>query len=191
MLTNAILAMIAALALHAPDVVLRWATQKLPVVDVEVRGEDPGREPCLSGGLELRYRFEVRLCSRRRGWFDNCGSARIFTRSLSFDPVKESYRLETDAWSDDRAPVITNVSTLTDAVKAIAVVPDVSLDGISGEGHDVKDVEGEYLDIRVVSECKGEYSQTLSRISSFLTLGLLQVSGFDTGWNEFSLIRSN
>ncbi len=39
------------------------------------------------------------------------------------------------------------------------------------------------------SECKGGYNRTVARISSFLTMGLVRLSGFDTGWVDFKLER--
>ena len=46
-----------------------------------------------------------------------------------------------------------------------------------------------YVSIRVSSECRGDFNKTLARISSVLTLGLVRLSGFDTGWLDFKLPR--
>ncbi|MBN8550577.1 MAG: hypothetical protein J0M12_14775, partial [Deltaproteobacteria bacterium] len=44
-----------------------------------------------------------------------------------------------------------------------------------------------FLGVRVIADCKGDYNETIAKISNFLTLGLVDVGSFDSGWVAFSL----
>ena len=44
-----------------------------------------------------------------------------------------------------------------------------------------------YARVRLISDCKGEYNETIAKVGYFLSLGLYRFNQSDTGWIRFSL----
>ncbi len=143
---------------------------------------------CLSSGLELQFKYEVRACKRRYTWFDKCGSSSVINKVLLFNPINETYRLVSDS---DGVVSTQTFSNRKEALSDALQVEDLALLQIAGGRKDLINSRRSYLSARVECTCKGRYSKTLSELSYYLTLGLVSLGGFETGWINFALTRSD
>lgn len=175
------------LVLGAPDLSIKHASADRAAVNMTVSGHDELLEQCLGSGLETRYRFEVRLCRRRSFWFDDCGDEAVVHHSVRFDPISEIYKVALDRLGDDDPPRRMSLSSRSDAIGAISAVKNLNLMKLAKDDPRYLETPRAYLNARVVSECKGEYSKTLTGISSVLTFGLVKIDGIDSGWIRYDL----
>ena len=163
----------------APIISLRQDGAERDSFNVYLTTEDQEPVECVQGGLEYRYRFELQKCERSRYWFDSCSPVRIITHRLSFDPIAETYSVTQDFFKDTRAPIKVQYSELEEALGSFLLLKGIRMGSINPES--------DYISLRVISECKGEYSETLERASYFMSLGIIKgFGGFDTGWVDFA-----
>jgi Domain of unknown function (DUF4390) len=172
-------------AVAAPRLNVDWSGRSHSAVTIRASTRDSAVEQCLQGGLELRYRFEVQLCEERKLWFDQCGEMRVFVRNLSHEPVSGSYRLRSDLHRDLEEPQVLTTESLREAVAIVAQLRDLPLSELDNPLH--RDRGSLLLKARVSTDCKGDYNRTLSRLSYFLTMGLLKSGVSDSGWKTFNL----
>ena len=175
--------------LAAPDVQVDYSDRHFEEIDVRVVGEDELLDKCVKSGLSLQYDFEMRVCRRRLAWFDGCPEKRLERHTLSYDPISGNFRLQADRFGDHQEPRAQNYASSAEASRALAEVFKLPLQYLARGEPEYLDSERSYVSVRVSSECHGDYNKTLARISSFLTLGLVRLSGFDTGWLDFKLYR--
>lgn len=172
-----------------PEAFVRWASRSNYTVTISSASYDKVMEQCLMSGLELRYTFQFQICRKRSLWFDSCEKEARRIHLLKYDPISESYRVSLDTWKDSELPSVTTYSNLQDAVDPFISVKDIPLQSLTSSAIDGLTAKKKraYLGVRVVSDCKGEYSKTIAQISSVLSLGLVSLEHFDTGWMDFSL----
>jgi len=185
------LVIIAALALAAPEVRVNWTRGgQSKAIRISIDNYDRRLlEECIQGGLEVRYVYEMRLCHKRWYWLDRCGQGRRETRSVQHDPISQTYRVATDRLGDRLPPKVASMTSLEQVFSNISQIDELPLDVFNGEEHPVAVQAPSYVAVRVISECQGQYSETLQQISYFLSLGLVRTSGFDSGWISFQLDR--
>ncbi len=174
----------------APEIKVDLAGSAAQQIDVRVTGKDGLLEDCVKSGLSFRYDFQVRICKRRPMWFDTCPEERVEKHALSYDPISGNYRLVIDRFGDDKQPFSKNFSSSAAAARRFSLVRNLPLLFVARGKTRYLHSNRSYLSVRVVSECRGEYNKTVAAISSFLTLGMYRVSGFDTGWVDFKLQRA-
>lgn len=150
-------------------------------------GRDAVIEQCVKGGLEVRFRFEVRLCKRRSLWWSACKEPITETHFVRFDPITENYQVVFDRLGDKAPPITSNVSTLREALQELSTIQSMPLLNLAHGDHEFASSPKAYVSARVISHCKGEFNETVARISDFLTLGLLDVGMSDTGWSDSPL----
>ncbi len=147
-------------------------------------------QQCLKGGLEVEYRFLLQACERRGGWFDSCSRTRKQIHQMSFDPVREAYRLVVDRLGDIEGPQLFHFSDLSQAVRRLGTIPEVPTTFFSQTTErSLKENTG-YLSARYVTICKGEYSEALAQLSYFISFGLIDLGEEDTGWIDLPLDNS-
>lgn len=170
-----------------PDPKVNWLNQQHDSVKIEVAGNDEFINQCLSSGLELRYRYEARLCKRRLLWADACNQEKIEIRTLQFDHISEGYRLSID-WLGDKIPAkVVHIAIQQEALIAIANIAAINFVDLGFNQADFPETSSPYMGIRVIADCKGDYNETIAKISSWLTLGLLDLATYDSGWVDFRL----
>lgn len=174
-------------ALAVPEVAVNWMSAGLGAIKVQVGGRDDLLGKCLKSGLAMEYKYQIRLCRRRAAWFDACAQRFREKRVLSFDPISGVYTLEADRFDDAEPPQTLRFDSLEDARSALGRVEGLTLAQLSGGEGGFAGSPRAYVRVRVQSDCRGDYNRTLARISSFVTLGLVRISGFDTGWTAFRL----
>lgn len=177
-------------AAAAPELRVNWFDKSESSLKVSVTGTSDILRECIESGLEIRYKYYAKLCRKRNYWADSCSAEQIETHAIQFDPISENYRVTVDIRDDNREPLVNHRPTLEEALTALSSIDAMPLesfdnfkDGVIGSGR-------EFISVRVVSDCKGEYNKALARISYFLTFGLMRISGFSTGWVDFNLAKS-
>lgn len=170
-----------------PNVDVRWVKRASETIDVAFVDGDSDVRECITGGLKTRTRYDIKVCRRRVGWLDSCSERRREVRTLRFDPIGETYKVEVDVQNDGVAPEITSEPSFEKAFQHISTIPSVALDSIAGEEEVLVDNSRAFVSVRVVRDCQGEYNATLARISRFITLGLLDIGRYDSGWLDFRL----
>ncbi len=156
-------------------------------VTITLKDIDSEYEQCIPSGFKLRYRFEMQLCRERQFWFSRCKDTRTIIRALEYDAVSQRFKLNTDQLGDEEETLTTNFDSLSPALRAISMLETVPLTrfGAPKEGLDLE--KSWTLSTRVLVDCKGDYSKTLSDISYFLTLGMVRLNQYNTGWKTTKL----
>jgi hypothetical protein len=95
-----------------PDLRVNWSGGQLNAVRVVAEGKDEVMEQCVKSGLEVRYRYELRICKRRFLWADSCNDPKVEVHSLQYDPISESYRVMVDKIGDNEAAKTTTAKPL-------------------------------------------------------------------------------
>lgn len=179
--------LLAPLVLGFPDLRVKWSSPKAEAIDVAVSQEDPMLETCVKSGFELRYRFEAQMCRRRTLWFSDCKDKRIEYHSLEFDPISESYKFTLDRWDDGVEADTVSLPATEDVASKMSSIESMPLEFLGENDTEFVTQPRTFITVKVSSECKGEYNRTLSQLSRLLTLGLIKISGFDSGWTDFEV----
>lgn len=167
-----------------PDLSVRYEGQARDSVTIAVQGADDRLPNCLESGFEIRYRFEMKLCTGASDFlWNDCRSPRQVIRTLEYDAISESYKITSDVIADTIEPERSVEITRQAALDAMATLKSVPL-SLVGWG---KNPEQRYLLVRLISDCKGEYNETLARIGYFLSLGIVRFNENNTGWISFTL----
>ena len=170
-----------------PSLSVNWYNKKKTKLIFSIEGKDPELIKCIDNGLEARYRIEATLCKSRNLWFDKCPLSLVDTYFLSYDPISETYKVEIDRHRDNLDPLISVFNKRELALQAFKDSMPVHIDFFAGGRAEFLTNKKLYIKARAFSTCKGEYNSTFSDISYYLTLGLIRVEGFNTGWNTYLL----
>jgi Domain of unknown function (DUF4390) len=168
----------------APQPVVNWAVGDTLKVMVEGREELLNR--CLSGGIEVRYQFNLRLCRKRSAWFDDCEDIKKEIHGLQYDPVSDNYRVTIDRLGDQADPELYTYPTLEDGLARATRIDAFPLNILS-EALPPLPRTNYYVGIRILSDCANSFGSSLLDISYVLTFGLVKVNRFDSGWIAFNL----
>ena len=108
-------------------------------------------------------------------------------RVINYDPISQTYSLE-ERWErrPEEAQTI-RFSSKRSLMRYVHTVATVPLTFLSFQEHEYVNSQRSYVSVRVHSHCHGEYNETLAAISQVISLGQIELSGFDTGWNDFRL----
>ena len=170
-----------------PEPKVNWVSPQHDSVKVEVAGKDDFISQCLSSGLELRYRYEARVCKRRLLWADSCEEEKVEIRTLQYDHISEGFRLSID-WLGDKIPAkVIHITNQAEALNAIANIAAIDFVDLGFKPEDFPLSSSPYMGIRVIADCKGDYNETIAKISSWLTLGLVDLATYDSGWVDFRI----
>ncbi|MBN8550607.1 MAG: hypothetical protein J0M12_14925 [Deltaproteobacteria bacterium] len=170
-----------------PNPNVNWSGGEHNAVRISADGRDEIINQCIRSGLEVRYRYEMRICRHRILWADYCGDERVVIRSLNFDPISESYRVVIDRLGDKEPAKVTTATSLEKALGTVTTLTSPPLSSLGFNSSDFPQNRSPFLGVRVIADCKGDYNETIAKISNFLTLGLVDVGSFDSGWVAFSL----
>lgn len=170
--------------LAAPELSSNWTSPTKEQLKVEVRGGERFIRPCLYGGLEVVYRYHIQLCQRKTLWFDDCGDPQLVIHNLELDPISENYIISKDLLRDEAPPISRSVSDLAEAIVELSSIKELPVFVLRASSEPQTD---QYVGVKVVADCRGEYNKNLARFASFITLGLTRSNEFDTGWVDFTL----
>ena len=167
----------------APRLSVAWATTQLNSVTIVLAEQGERAETCLSRGFEPRIRYRAQLCWRRMFWADSCSDQHEEYRSIQFDSVSDTYRLVRDKIGDKLEATQESVANFREAAELFSNIPELELAPLGW----AKDDRRYYLNVRAVGDCKGEYSEMVTSIPYFLSLGLVRIGSVNTGWIRFDL----
>ena len=164
-----------------------------------------GRE-CFAAGLELEHRFLVKFCERVNKSGTVCGNTRKEVHNISYDPIQDAYRVVKDRLGDREDPRVRAHVGVEEAITDVGKVEGMPMwyvRGLSSEPvkrEDETDTEKNgngpghkesLLGIRIRTTCKGETNRVFVDLSYFLSFGLIDLYGYDSGWKYFDLIDSD
>lgn len=175
------------LIVAAPELVVNWNTIESDHFEFVVDGRDPNVDKCLENGLEAQYRFEAKLCLKGDALFAKCSDELIETRFLSQDLITRDYRLVSDRHRDGKEPIVENFSKLSDAKKSLRRIDSVGLKVFLNSLSAKPDRDKLKLKARLLSKCQGEVSETWTRLSYYLSFGLIRIESSDSGWQTYNL----
>ena len=156
-------------------------------VFINLSGEDELLEQCVKSGFTLSYDFEAQLCQERFILADNCKERRKIKHFLTYDSITSKYALRSDTLGDLQEPSVSYYSSLKDARNALYQVNNIPLLFLAHRDETFYSSPDTYIQARVTSDCIGDHNQTIGDLSYYLTLGFYRISGFDTGWYEYSI----
>ncbi len=172
-----------------PDIAINWLESENQSINVHLEGSDKLLDSCTESGLEYIYTYRLQVCKRRPIWLDVCQDSQSFERRIKFDPISRNYEVRERVNLDPNI-AIRNYSSKTSALKNLRLLKHLELSDLAAEQPEITTSKRAYLSIRVSSECQGEYNSTVASISRLVTLGLVRMSGFDTGWVDFWINNS-
>jgi hypothetical protein len=162
------------------------AKQKGSTFSVVVEEQDSVMEDCIRAGLEVRYRFSVRVCARRRGWFDSCKNKRDDIRSIKYDPITAQYKIQKDRLGDGKAPTVFQVESKNRALLLTQSTDVFDLNFLAYGDEEFTARPRLYMEVRSKGYCKNETGDIENALSS-LTFGVFEVNRFDSGWQSFAV----
>lgn len=169
-----------------PDMLVDWVGSGNAAVHVSVRPNVEVLETCLQAGMEVRFRFEAQLCRRRSMWLPDCGERLQVIHGIQYDPISETYQLSSDRIGDRKPEETLTLESREESLAFASRLQNLSLKEL-GLGSSFRDSERAFLSLKATSDCRGEYSEILSRIGYYLSLGLVKINAFDSGWVAYEL----
>jgi hypothetical protein len=166
------------------ELAVKWDNPERTSVMIEVTKHDAGMEECRQSGAEVYYRYESEICVRRKSWGENCKKVLVNTRTLSVDPISETYSVVSDRWGDDVPAEKHSYTEYSQALVGLSQVPAVPID------LDEAERRRQFMNVRVRFICKGQSSALLTRLSQIITLGIAPAEGIDSGWQEFDFPKN-
>lgn len=166
------------------ELAVKWDNPERSSVLIEVTKHDARMEECRQSGAEVYYRYESEICIRRKSWGENCKKVLINTRTLSVDPISETYSVVSDRWGDDVPAEKNSYTEFSEALVALSRVHSVPID------LDETERRRQFMNVRVRFICKGQSSALLTRLSQIVTLGIAPAEGIDSGWQEFDFPKN-
>lgn len=166
---------------------VRWAAPSRDSLNVSVQGTDNYIYQCLDSGLELRYRFQLKLCRRRTGWVDGCEETRMVTHRVQYDPISQNYTIVYDTHGDEEGPSRIVVGSSAEALEGLSSLRVIEIEGLPRDAERIIDPKKSYVSVRVTAECRGEGTDIIAQIPYILSFGAFNPSVSDSGWVAFDL----
>jgi hypothetical protein len=182
-----LLLLIVPAVLGAHEIAVKWSGGVRDTLNISVQAPDQFISQCLDSGLELKYRFHVRWCRRRVGWFDACEREFMEDHHVRFDPIAQQYTLVFDTHRDVEQPKTMLASSSKEAFDAVSSLRALKLSKLPGAASGKYDSKRSYVEVRVTAECKVEGNDILADIPYILSFGLINPSFSDSGWLAFQL----
>lgn len=164
------------------DLTVSWQDHEKGLLNIRYEEDMTLAKECIDTGFVYEQRFLLQACDDDTAWFPDCRRTRKQVHKLSRDPVRSMYVVVTDLHGDIDGPVSNSFPTLQEAFDSFSQVDDFPISHLQRDDKEKND-----LSVRIVTVCKGEYSETLAQLSYLLTLGLLDIGGSDSGWIDFDL----
>ena len=162
------------------------ATYQDDAVVASIREKGSIMEECVQAGLEVRYRFSLRVCAPLQGWFDPCKNKRDDIRSIEFDPITNQYLIQKDRLGDNTPPTLFRVKSADEALAAAQSTDPFVLDFLAFGDNEFLSRDRVYVEVRSKGYCKKGVTY-LETIIDTLTFDLFETNRFDTGWESFEI----
>jgi hypothetical protein len=181
-----IVLVIAVAAVQGPFSVF-WSSKEMRSVTVDGIGLVSAVTECLDSSRQSRIKMEFRVCRKNPAWFDSCRPTRSGLNSIEFDPITESYRVESDLHDDQEEPFSTGIPSRPEAIESVLRVRSISLEYLAQGDVSVLRESGTYIQVRATLSCRGSVNRFFANASRILTFGMVNVVETTTDWSEFSL----
>lgn len=169
---------------QAQSPVLTWTDSSRAMLRVELVGMKEDFSQCVDSGFEVRVRFDLELCRKRSFWYDSCYDTITSQKIVRYDPVGEQYQLSFDLFGDSDEPMVTQYKDVSGAVIEATKIARVKMLSLS-KGRDVER-DNHYLKVKIIGECRG-FQENMAQVSKLLSLGVVQVHRYNSGWMSFPL----
>lgn len=166
---------------------VRWVSPSRQAVRIEAPHVRAHMMECVDSARTGRVRFEYRVCQRRSAWFDHCGAVKEELHTIDFENITESYRVSRDRRGDRQPARLDDIPLRSEAMRTVSVVDSLPLTAVVEEASELRSLTTGYLQVRVVSSCKGGITKTLAHVSRIVTLGLVDMVEERTSWRDFDL----
>lgn len=174
------------LVFASPDMLVDWEGSSNEAVNVSVRPGGEVLETCLQAGMEVRFNFEAQICRRRSMWLPDCGERLQMIHAIQYDPISETYQVSSDRIGDRRPEQTVTLESREESFALASRLQHLSLKEL-GLGSQFAVSERAFLSLKATGDCRGEYSEILSRIGYYLSLGLVRINAFNSGWVAYEL----
>jgi hypothetical protein len=156
-------------------------------LSAKVQGREDSMSQCVRGGVEFRCQFKFEACEKRRLWLDNCRQVREVRSTLKYDPISETYRVSRDMLGDADPPETGQFESLNKAFTSVLEMEGIPLSFVTGDNSSLQQSDRLYVDTRAICYCREDFSQALAKVTNVLTLGLIQLRPFDSGWRRIAI----
>jgi hypothetical protein len=165
-----------------------WVSKEMKAVTVYGEGLSQAVVECLDSSRQSLVKMEFRVCRRSPAWFDSCRPGRSGLNSIEFDPITESYRVESDLHDDDLEPSSIGIPSRAEAIESVLLVRSIPLEYLAQGDTTVLQESGTYLQVRATMSCRGSVNRFFANVSRVLTLGMVNVVESATDWSDFNLV---
>ena len=173
-----------------PQLLMKWSDTAKQSLSFFVTQHDSFMEECRESGSDVYYRYEYQLCKRRHAWLDGCGDFQNQTRTLSYDPISENYKIKYEKWGSGEPDSTSQFTALEDAVAELSMVKSIPLDELIKKSEfDGIALERLYVRANARFICKGERNTVMDRVSRIITLGMVRPGTTESGWIDFYLVE--
>lgn len=164
------------------ELTVHWQDRENEILLLTYEQDSAIAKECVDTGFTFEQRYLLRACADGDAWFLDCKRTRRQVNKISHDPIRNEYTVATDLHGDTKQPLTTSFTSFKKAFSFFSQVSDLPVSHMQRDDKDKKD-----LSIRIVSQCLGEYSETLAQLSYLLTLGIVDIGWSDTDWIDFQL----
>ncbi|MCI5066719.1 hypothetical protein MRY87_13440 [bacterium] len=147
---------------------------------------------CIDAGLELEHRFLFRLCRQVNGFTTDCRTTKRVVHNLSYDPIQDAYRIMKDRLDDQEDPTLSSHRVFDDSLGEASLVRELPIWYVLDSQEDDPPLLGNgnwSIGMRVRTTCKGEMREFLADLSYFVSFGIIDIYGTDSGCEYFRLVE--
>ena len=176
-------------SVHAVPFRLEWVKPDQSVTVTSSLDEKESLE-CAEAGLTLEHRFIFKFCERINRFGLSCLSHKKVIHNLTYDPVQEAFRVDKDRLGDEAEGVRISLMNIEDAIEEATRVKSLSIHYVGGDDAFTRfqaDPSGWRLGVRVRTTCRGQIPKFIADLSYYLSFGVVNLYGDDSGWEYFDL----
>ncbi len=175
---------------HAIPFRLEWVKPDQSVITVASSLDERESLECAEAGLTLEHRFIFKFCERINRFGLSCLSQKKVIHNLTYDPVQEAFRVDKDRLGDEAEGVRISLMNIEDAIEEATRVKSLSIHYVGGDDAFTRfqaDPAGWRLGVRVRTTCRGQIPKFIADLSYYLSFGVVNLYGEDSGWEYFDL----
>ncbi|MGA1192188.1 MAG: hypothetical protein ACO3XO_07905 [Bdellovibrionota bacterium] len=175
---------------HAVPFRLEWVKPDQSVITVSSSLDEKDSLECAEAGLTLEHRFIFKFCERINRFGLSCLPHKRVIHNLTYDPVQEAFRVDKDRLGDEAEGVRISLLNIEDAIEEATRVKSLSMHYVGGDEAYARfqaDPTGWRLGVRVRTTCRGQIPKFVADLSYYLSFGVVNLYGEDSGWEYFDL----
>ena len=177
-------------SVHAVPFRLEWVEPDQSVITVTSSLDERESLECAEAGLTLEHRFTFKFCERINRFGLSCLAHKKVIHNLTYDPVQEAFRVDKDRLGDEAEGVRISLMNIEDAIEEATRVKSLSIHYVGGDDAFARfqaDPARWRLGVRVRTTCRGQIPKFIADLSYYLSIGMVNLYGDDSGWEYFDL----